>query len=147
MGTAKNLHLLRALSPPAAYAALIGEARRRGERIGWLEWHPEQPPEPCETGPCEEAAELGVLRAVSVRDGQLRAIKPMLGPPVLRDVVREHFRGCLAVLVSSHGNLKKEIPTVEAEGRQLIVRLAERAWTLAPEQLCDRLRRPAPFDA
>jgi hypothetical protein len=39
------------------------------------------------------------MRAVSIGAGRTVSVKPMRGAPVLRDVLREHFRGCALVLV------------------------------------------------
>ncbi|MEO1369915.1 MAG: hypothetical protein AAFX50_22255, partial [Acidobacteriota bacterium] len=81
-----------------AFAPLVAELARRGERAGWLDWRPGADAEPV-AGPLARAAELGVLRAVSVGRSAAVSVKPASGPAVLRDVVREYFRGCRVVLV------------------------------------------------
>jgi hypothetical protein len=92
----KAPHLLRVSEPPERFAALIEEARAEGLRVGWLDLDGEVGPVP---GVLESASNLGVMRAVSIGAGRTVSVKPMRGAPVLRDVLREHFRGCALVLV------------------------------------------------
>ena len=40
-----------------------------------------------------------MLRAVAVAGGRAVAVKRVAGPPTLRDLLREHFLGCAAVVV------------------------------------------------
>ncbi|MES1211383.1 MAG: hypothetical protein ABUL63_03510, partial [Acidobacteriota bacterium] len=86
-----------------------------GLRVGWLELG-----QPAETTvePVPEAlasaAGLGVLRAVSVGGGRSVAVKPMRGEPVLRDLLREHFRGCSLVLVRGGSGI--DAPGLEPSG-------------------------------
>lgn len=136
----KSPHLLRVDDTPDRFAPLIAAARSLGLRIGWLELggtsHPVPPV-------LEVAAGLGVLRAVEVGDGRTVAVKPLRGAPVLKDLLREHFRGCALVLV--RGDI--DAPTLELEGE---------AWRLAPQgaasrllttlQLAESLRKPHPWE-
>jgi hypothetical protein len=92
----KAPHLLRVSEPPERFAALLEETRAEGLRVGWLDLEGEVGPVP---DVLESAAGLGVMRAVSVGAGRTVSVKPMRGAPVLRDVLREHFRGCSLVLV------------------------------------------------
>jgi hypothetical protein len=91
---------------PEAFASLFEAARRRAVRIGWLELAPP----PTLTGPLEEAAAAGALRAVAVHGGRAVSVKPVRGEPVLRDLLREHFLGCAIVLVRGRGDLPRLVP-------------------------------------
>jgi hypothetical protein len=102
-------HLLRVSEPPERFAALIEEARVEGLRVGWLDLHGEVGPVP---GILESASNLGVMRAVSVGAGRTVSVKPMRGAPVLRDLLREHFRGCALVLVRG----EVDAPALRPEG-------------------------------
>ena len=127
-------HLLRVDRPADAYASLIEAVHAAGERVGWLELSPPSivPPE------LEAAAERGVLRAVAVGGGRSVAAKPLKGPPVLRDLLREHFRGCLLVLV--RGELPEgaePIPHLEPAGDGWRIMIEEGA---APRELSQLLK-------
>ena len=87
-------HLLRVDLPPETFAPLVSAAREAGLRIGWLDLTPATPP-----AALEDAASLGVLRAVAVGEERAVSVKPLSGPPVLADLLREHFLGCKVVLV------------------------------------------------
>jgi hypothetical protein len=102
-------HLLRVSEPPERFAALMDAARAEGLRVGWLELDGVGEPVP---DVLESAAGLGALRAVSVGAGRTVAVKPMRGAPVLRDVLREHFRGCALVLVRG----EVDAPALRPEG-------------------------------
>jgi hypothetical protein len=84
-------------------------ARAEGLRVGWLDLDGEVGPVP---DVLESAAGLGVLRAVSVGAGRAVSVKPMRGTPVLRDVLREHFRGCALVLVRG----EVDAPALRSDG-------------------------------
>jgi hypothetical protein len=133
-------HLLRVDDPPERFAPLIEAARALGLRTGWLELggtaHPVPPV-------LEVAAGLSVLRAVEVGEGRTVAVKPLRGAPVLKDLLREHFRGCALVLV--RGEI--EAPSLRIEGEGWIVAppgTASRGYT--PEKLAEALRKPNPWD-
>lgn len=133
-------HLLRVERPVAELEELIAEVRNQGERVGWLELPPVRP-EPV-PAPLAAAAERGVLRAVAVGGGRSVAVKPIQGAPVLRDLLREHFRGCALVLVRG----EVEAPLVEPRGDGWAVALAdgvERRFTT--EELVAALRKPRPW--
>lgn len=137
----KSPHLLRVDDTPDRFAPLIAAARSLGLRIGWLELGGTSRPVP---PVLELAADLGVLRAVEVGDGRTVAVKPLRGAPVLKDLLREHFRGCALVLV--RGEI--DAPALEPEGE---------SWRLAPPaaasrlltsvQLAESLRKPHPWEA
>ena len=90
----KRPHLLRVETGAADFAALVDGARVAGIRVGWLDLSEVEPPPGLES-----AAALGVLRAVAVGGARTVAVKPRTGPPVLGDLLREHFLGCGLVLV------------------------------------------------
>lgn len=136
----KAPHLLRVDDPPERFAPLIEAARTLSLRIGWLELggtaHPVPPV-------LEAAAALSVLRAVEVGEGRTVAVKPLRGAPVLKDLLREHFRGCALVLV--RGEI--EAPSLRIEEPAWIVTppgAASRSYTL--EKLAETLRKPHPWD-
>ena len=133
-------HLLRVGDSPEKFAPLVEAARALGLRIGWLELggtaHPVPPV-------LEVAAGLSVLRAVEVGEGRTVALKPLRGAPVLKDLLREHFRGCALVLV--RGEI--EAPSLRVEESVWIVAppgAASRGYT--PEKLAEALRRPNPWN-
>jgi hypothetical protein len=137
----KTPHLLRVAASADRFAPLIAAARALDLRIGWLDLA-------AATSPLPEslagAAALDVLRAVAVGEGRTVAVKPLRGAPVLRDLLREHFRGCALVLVRGEA----DAPALEPEGD---------SWRLAPagaaarllttEQLAAALRKPHPWEA
>ncbi|HEY4565041.1 MAG TPA: hypothetical protein VIJ36_18805 [Thermoanaerobaculia bacterium] len=136
----KSPHLLRVEDPPERFAPLIEAARALGLRIGWLELggtgHPVPPV-------LEAAAALSVLRAVEVGDGRTVTVKPLRGAPVLKDLLREHFRGCALVLI--RGELK-DLPSLRIEESVWIVTppgAAARNYTA--EKLAEALRKPNPW--
>jgi hypothetical protein len=102
-------HLLRVSEPPERFAVLIEAARAEGLRVGWLELDGEAEPVP---GVLGSAAGLGALRAVSVGAGRTVSVKPLRGEPVLRDLLREPFRGCALVLVRG----EVDAPVLRPEG-------------------------------
>ena len=91
----------------AVYAPLLNALAKTGERAGWLDL---QPAAAEGSSGLEEAAALGVLRAVSVGGGRVRTLKPIRGPAVLDDLLREHFRGCRLVLVRGGADLVRLEP-------------------------------------
>jgi hypothetical protein len=137
----KSPHLLRVDDSPERFAPLVEAARALGLRIGWLELggsaHPMPPV-------LEAAAGLGVLRAVEVGQGRSVAVKPMRGAPVLKDLLREHFRGCALVLVRGEMN---DLPGLRIEEPDWIVTLPGAASRGYPvEKLAEALRKPNPWD-
>jgi hypothetical protein len=133
-------HLLRVEETPERFAPLVEAARALGLRTGWLELggtaHPVPPV-------LEAAAALRVLRAVEVGEGRTVAVKPLRGAPVLKDLLREHFRGCALVLV--RGEIAA--PSLRIEDSIWKVTppgAASRSYT--PEKLAEALRKPNPWD-
>jgi len=141
--------LLRVARPVVQFEALIAAVRQDGGRVGWLRLAPSaDSPVP---GPLPEeleaAAKNEVLRAVAVGGGRSVAVKPMRGEPVLRDLLREHFRGCVLVLVRGelpgHG---EDIPQLELGEGGFTVTLpghSPRHFTIG--ELIGALRRPRPW--
>jgi hypothetical protein len=88
-------HLLRVEEGAEGFAALIAAARQEGLRIGWLDLSTPVAA-PAELAP---AAAAGALRAVAAPAGCNIVVKPRRGAPVLLDLLREYFLGCVLVLV------------------------------------------------
>lgn len=134
----KSPHLLRVTLPPDRFAALIEGARALKLRIGWLDWSSESPAPAALDG----AADLGVLRAVSVQERRTVSVKPLRGRPVLNDLLREHFLGCALVLV--HGDV--DAPALEPDGDGWRVELPENAsHRFTTAELSEALRKPRPW--
>ncbi len=90
----------------------------------------------------EAAASRGVLRAVAIGGGRAVAVKPIRGEPVLRDVLREHFSGCLLVLVTGEIDAPLLAPSGEDWTLGPEVAAAKR-WTTA--KIVAELRKPRPW--
>lgn len=135
----KSPHLLRVEEDPTRFAPLIEAVRALGLRIGWLELGADSRPVPeC----LETAASLGALRAVSVGEGRIVAVKPLRGRTVLKDLLREHFQGCALVLV--RGEVVAPLLTIKVDA--WIVSppgAASRSYTVG--QLATALRQPHPW--
>jgi hypothetical protein len=137
-------HLLRVTQPPDRFSPLVEAARALGLRIGWLELGAPAAPIPPSL---EAAAGLGVLRAVAVGEGRTIAVKPLRGPTVLKDLMREHFRGCALVLVQGEIQGEAEVPALEPEDDAWSLTLPEGASRrLTTAQLAESLRKPRPWE-
>ena len=143
----KTPNLLRVEEGPERFAALVAAARAESMRVGWLELATAGPaPESLEA-----AAALGCLRAVAVGEGRAVAVKPIAGPPVLRDLLREHFLGCTLVLVRGGAG---EAPVQNTVDAPLLAPEGD-AWILTPPstpprklttpELVAALRKPHPW--
>lgn len=144
----KRPHLLRVDRTLLEFAQLVAALRQDGHRAGWLEWAPGVPPEPPLAFPA--AGDSGVARAVRVDAERNLAVKCRRGPPVLADVLREHFHGDLLVLILLDGEnedpLLREAPRLDPTSA---------GWRVTPPdgpprelttaQLAAELRRPRPF--
>jgi len=106
----KRIHLLRTTAAADVVAEIFAAARAEGSRIGWLDLTSAAADSATATdkarggssgsiGELERAAADGALRAVSFAGGRSVAVKRVAGEPTLRDLLREHFLGCVAVLV------------------------------------------------
>ena len=121
----------------AAHAVLVEAVKAGGGRAGWLDLDP--PPRPAPPG-LEQAAAVGVLRAVAVADGRVTSVKPVRGEAVLDDLLREHFLGCDLVLVRGGEGLVRL--DAEADGWRLTPP-AGPAVGQTTSQLVGNLRRPS----
>lgn len=132
-------HVLRVEAGPGAFASLVAAARAVGLRVGWLELGSDGPQPPAEL---ESAAAVGVLRAVAVGGGRSVAVKPIRGPSVMRDLLREHFAGCLVVL----GRGVVEAPLLTPDGgRWRVESSAAGSAGYSTDELLSQLRKPRPF--
>lgn len=136
-------HLLRISTGVVEFGKLVAAVRHEGLRVGWLRWQPvaevdlSRLPEGL-----AEAADHGVMRAVSVASDRVAVVKPLRGRAVLRDVLREHFRGCALVLVEG----EVDAPGVSCDDQSWQVRRGDGVlWRGTAEQLAARLRRPRPW--
>jgi hypothetical protein len=129
----KRIHVLRFEGDPGELEPLIAALRADDGRVGWLDLALADPVPPALARP----ASLDVLRAVAVGPQLAIAIKPMRGAPVLRDLLREHFRGCRVVLVA--GEVEAPLLASAGDGWQV----GERGYSTA--QLVTALRGPRPF--
>ncbi len=132
-------HLLVVEAPPEAFATLVAAAAGDGARLGWLDWSPAPPLLPPDL---EAAAALGVLRAVAVAPGRAVTVKPLAGPAVLRDLVREHFLGCRALLVRGAAPAAGWRLDPGPAGGWRLSAPGGAAETLTTAALLARLRRP-----
>lgn len=140
----KRIHLLRHDGPPTGLVPLFEAARREGLRVGWLDLGAaEAPPE------LDAAVAGGAFRAVAVGAGRVVAMKAPAGPPVLRDLLREHFLGCALVVVRPGEGAAPEleaVPRLEAGADDYrVVQPHGTPRGLTPEALAARLRRPRPW--
>jgi hypothetical protein len=145
----KSPHLLGVTEGPERFAPLFAAAREIGLRIGWLDL---APPAPIALPPVdlETAAAAGALRAVAAGGGRSVAVKPLRGEPVLQDLLREHFRGAVLVLVRGIGidgiGGIGAVPRLEIEGESWkVVPPGEAARTYSVSDLVAALRRPRPW--
>ena len=141
----KNPHLLRVEEGPERFAALFTAVRALGLRIGWLDLQESSPaPLPADL---EAAAALGALRAVAVGGGRSVAVKPLRGAPVIGDLFREQFSGCVLVLLrGTPGGIEAPRLTPEGEGFR-VAAPGEAARLYSAGDLAAVLRRPRPWSA
>lgn len=141
----KRIQLLRYEGEPAALEALFEAIRAEGLRAGWLELDSQ----PGGEGPAGDAVAAGAFRAAAVVPGRVVSVKRVTGPPVLRDLLREHFLGCALVVVRPGGTesgLEAELPTLElGPDCYRITAPGQAAHELSAEALAGRLRRPHPW--
>jgi hypothetical protein len=165
----KRIHLLRLAGPaegatpqagPEELRPLFEAARAAGLRIGWLDLtdgagpSSERAPAPRAPETLESASEAGAFRAVAAGGGRVVSVKAKAGPPVLGDLLREHFLGCALVVI--RGRLRgnpggspepDEVPRLEpAAGGWRVTPPGLAARELTADELVARLRRPRPWD-
>lgn len=134
-------HLLRVEDEAATYAPVFAAARALGLRVGWLELGESARTEPA-PAPLAAAAALGALRAVAVGGGRAVALKPLRGPAVLKDLLREHFTGCALVLVRG----EVDAPVLRAADGGWRVRRDDEERAYDSARLAAALRSPKAFD-
>lgn len=130
-------HLLAVTAPAATFASLVAAVAADGGRVGWLEL---RPPAAADPGLLEASAG-GMSRAVAVGGGASQAVKSLRGPAVLRDVLREHFRGSrLVLIVGSH-----DLPALSlGPAGWLIKTPSGHSTEWSTQSLTLSLRRPSP---
>ncbi len=144
----KRVHLLAVDAPAETFADLFAAARQEGLRLGWLEPTLSTVPEPLPPG-LAGAAAAGARQAVGVGGGRLVVVKPLAGAPVLADLIRSHFLGCVAVLVRGDVDAGEPLPRLDAATpapSAWRVTVAGGARTLTSTELVVRLRRPRPWE-
>ncbi|MCP3961469.1 MAG: hypothetical protein GY719_26795 [bacterium] len=132
--------VLRVARPVVEFEKLIAAVRHEGGKVGWLELS-SAPPTPAPES-LEAAASRGVLRAVAVGGGRGVVVKPIRGEPVPRDLLREHFSGCMLVLVTG----EIDAPRLEPSGEDWTVDTGmepAKRWTTG--RLVAELRKPRPW--
>ena len=92
----------------------------------------------------EAAAAAGCLRAVAAGGGRTVAVKPVAGPPVLRDLLREHFLGCALVLVRGDVDAPRVVAAAGGGWTVATAGGAVRSYTM--DQLAAALRKPRPWE-
>jgi len=142
----KAPHLLRVEEGPEVFAPLLAAMEMEGMRAGWLEL---AEPEPAPST-LDRAVDGGALRAVAVGERGSVAVKRRKGPPVLGDLLREHFLGCRLVLLRGQpppGAAEIELPrlTPAADGGWRVEAPDRAALDLSTAELVARLRRPRPW--
>lgn len=149
----KRIHLLRCAGPPEALEALFEAIGREGLRAGWLDLAAAVAP--AELSAPGAAVGAGAFRAAAVAPGRVVTVKRVAGAPVLRDLLREHFLGCVLVVVreagaggaaSALGADLAELPVLESgPGGFRVTAPGQAARELTAEALAARLRRPRPW--
>jgi hypothetical protein len=136
----RRIHLLRVAEEAQAFAPLLLAAAADGMRVGWLELaEPPALPEPLRA-----ALLAGSARAVAVAEPWTLAARPRRGAPGLRELVRQQFLGCVAVLVRGEVDAPRLAPAGDGSGWHVTVG-EEAARRLDTAQLVAALRQPRPF--
>jgi hypothetical protein len=142
------IHALRVTAGSEAFGPLLAAVEHAGERAGWLEL-PGSGAGGAESsgsrllGDAAESIDLvlqtGAWKVVAVSDRASVAVKRLRGPAVLRDLLREHFRGCRLVLV--RGDIALPALRPRADGWEL-ESLAGETRLLSTADLIRSLRAP-----
>jgi hypothetical protein len=134
----RRIHLLRVDAEPSAFAPLLSAAAAAGLRIGWLDLRGEASPPPS----LAAALAAGGDRAVAVGEGCTVVARARRGPALLRELVRQQFLGCVAVLV--RGGV--EAPRLAPLGEGWVVEVpGGPTRTLDGPSLVAALGEPRPF--
>lgn len=91
-----------------------------------------------------EAAAAGCLRAVAAGGGRTVAVKPVAGPLVLRDLLREHFLGCRLVLI--RGPVDAPLLAPAGGGAWGVTTAAGAVHSYTMDELAAALRKPRPWE-
>jgi hypothetical protein len=135
----KRVHLLRVAAEPRAFAPLLLAAGASSLRVGWLELgDPPALPEPL-----RDALLAGGARAVAVAEGWTLAARPRRGAARLRELIRQQFLGCAAVLVRGEVDAPSLAPL--DDGSWVVEAGKESERRLDTGQLVAALRQPRPF--
>ena len=147
----KRVHLLRTSAAPEEFTGLFAALREIGLRAGWLDLAETSGPDAssAETAEVlaalEAAASAGAFRAVGVGGGRVVTVKPVSGPSVLKDLLREHLSGCRLVVVRGLVEAPEIVPV--DDGWQ-VSDGPERRKTLTTVAVAKALRKPGfPFGA
>ncbi len=133
----KTPHILRVSRGPDSFSGLFRSLDEEGLRYGWLEYSEvEAPPS------LAAAAAHGALRAVSVGEAGSVVVKPRRGAAVLKDLLREHFRGCALVLL--RGSVAAP-ELIEADQTCRLCFSDGTSRTLSTESFVSALRRVSPW--
>lgn len=135
----KRVHVLRIEGAAADFVPLARAARDAGLRLGWLELRSVEAP-----ATLSAATRAGMLRAVAAGPRETVTVKQRRGGPVLADLLREHFRGCAAVLVD--GDVAAPTLCRSRDGWAIVLP-DRRLRHFATGELIGALRRPRPFSA
>jgi hypothetical protein len=142
MGERRSLtHALRVTEGSAAFRSLFVALEHHGERAGWLDLRIDPSvavATAASDGALDGALGNGVWKAVGVEAGRTVAIKSRRGAPVLRDVLREHFRGCRVVLVRGEAPL----PLLRSRGEDWELECGGEPRRLTTTELLRALRSP-----
>jgi len=133
----KRVHRLSVEGGAEHFESLVKSARDAGIRIGWLEFGSATVPEPLAS-----ASAAGVFRTVQVDEAVTISVKNRKGPPVIRDLLREHFQGCSLILVSGG-----EAPAAlrRDNDRWIVSALDGTESTFTTDELVTALRKARPF--
>jgi hypothetical protein len=127
---------LRVTEGSDVFRSLFAAIEEQGERAGWLDL---EAAEGAGGGELERARNDGPWKAVMVEPLRTVAVKSRRGPAVLRDLLREHFRGCRVVLVRGAA----ELPALRSLGSDWeLVRLDGGVRRLTTAELVRALRSP-----
>ncbi len=137
----RRIHLLQVVEEPQAFAPLLLAAAADGMRVGWLELAaPPALPEPLRA-----ALLAGSSRAVAVAESWTLAARPRRGAPRLRELVRQQYLGCVAVLVRGDVAAPRLAPAGDGSGCWHVTVGEQAARRLDTAQLVAALRQPRPF--
>ncbi len=127
----KRIHCLRYGGESGALGELIAAADSRSLRVGFLDLEAEEPVN------LYEAREPSWAKTVWVGKRANLVLKRRRGPWVLKDVLREYFRGFDLVLVKG----EVEFPELSAVDGEWCLTFLEKEKRLSTSRLLDRLAR------